>query len=59
MRAPGGSEGVERMRRLLGDIITTPSCCRGWKGQKQCQVVEKETTHMLWIYAKWRYWFNS
>ena len=34
MRAPGGSEAVERLRRWFGDIITTVSCCRGWKGSK-------------------------
>ena len=47
--APGRGEGVEGLRRWLGDIITAVSCCRGWKGQRQWQVVEKLTTHMPWI----------
>ena len=45
--APGRGEGVEWLRRWLGDIITAVSCCRGSKGQRQCQVEEKLTTHML------------
>ena len=30
--APRTGEGVEGLTRLLGDIITTVSCCRGSKG---------------------------
>ena len=30
----GRGEGVEGLRRWLGDIITVVSCCRGWKGRK-------------------------
>ena len=45
--APGGGEGVEGSKGWLGEIITAVSCCRGCKGQRQCQVVEKLTPHML------------
>ena len=39
--APGGGEGVEGSKGWLGEIITAVSCCRGCKGQRQWQVVEK------------------
>ena len=32
--APGRGEGVEGLRRWLGDVITVVSCCSVWKGQK-------------------------
>ena len=35
------------MRGWLRDIILSVSCCRACKGQRQCQVVEKLTPHML------------
>ena len=41
----GTGEGVEWLRGWLRDIITEVSC-RGCKGQRQCQVVEKLTPHM-------------
>ena len=34
MPATGKGEGVEGLRRWLGDVITAVSWCRGWKGQK-------------------------
>ena len=47
--APGRGEGVEGLRRWLGDIITAVSCCRGWKGQKTMpsggNVGDKHTPH--------------
>ena len=45
--APGRGEGVVGSRRWLGDIIAAVNSCRGCKGQRQCQVVEKLTPHML------------
>ena len=45
--APGWGEGVEGLRRWLGDIITAVSSCRGCKDQRQCLVVEKLTPNML------------
>ena len=43
----GVNEGVVGSRRWLGDVITEVRSCRGCKGQRQCQVVEKLTPHML------------
>ena len=45
--SPGRSAGVAGSRRWVGDIIAAGSCCRGCKGERQCQVVEKLTSHVL------------
>ena len=47
MLREGVNEGVVGSRRRLRDIITAVSSCRGCKGQRQYQVVEKLTPHML------------
>ena len=45
--APGRGERVEGLGRWLRAVITAVNSCRECKGQKQCQVVEKLTPHML------------
>ena len=49
--APGRGVGVVGWRRWSGDIISAVSSCRrschGCKGQRQCQLVETLTPHML------------
>ena len=45
--APGRGEGVEGLRRWLGDIITAVSFCHGWKRQKTTPSGGKELTHTL------------
>ena len=44
---PREVEGVAGSRWWSGDIITVVGCCRGCKGQRQRQVVETLTPHVL------------
>ena len=44
--AAGRGEGVVGSRRWLRTIIIAGSCCRGYSGERQCQVVETLTPHM-------------
>ena len=61
--APGRGEGVVGSRRWSGDIISAVSSavssCRGYKGERQYQVVETLTPHTLrWGEEGWTVFAN-